>query len=150
MSKEEDCIVCLSMVIIWHEEPPAYYLLCERIRPVACIQWMLLYAERYILCPVTIRLLNCRRCRLILDNIFMMSCSSSRLSAHRGKSDVEGGGEGPQHGDGVQCYWQSGAIHSLAQGLYSRRPVRPAHKAPAYRSVLAWWLAAASSWIIAL
>jgi len=63
----------------------------------------------------------------------MMLHSSERLSADRRKPDTEGGREGPQHGDGLQRYGQSGAIHSLVEGLYSRRPVRPANKAPSYR-----------------
>jgi len=68
----------------------------------------------------------------------MMWCSSTWIPADRRESDVESRGEGPQHGHGVQRDRQSGAIHSLAQGLYTRRPVRPANKAPAYRSVRAW------------
>ena len=86
--------------------------------------------------------------RVTLDNISMTLCSSERLPADRGKSDVESRREGPQHGYGVQCYRKSGAIHSLAQGLHSRRPVRPAHKAAAYRSVHSPWLDAAPYWVI--
>ena len=60
-------------------------------------------------------------------------CSSSRLSANRGKSDPEGGGEGPKHGDDLQRHRHSDSDRHVAQGPDAGRRVRPATEDTGYR-----------------